>query len=87
MDGRSGTPPVADSVQKPNRSKAVVVNILLRSTDGGQTWQDISEGLPDNLRGDEFQGDGAWRDPQESSLYHRASAGCLAKLLRIATVA
>lgn len=25
-------------------------NIVLRSTDGGQTWQDISKGLPENLQ-------------------------------------
>src|SRR6478736_6755173 len=30
------------------------VNLVFRSTDGGQTWQDISEGLPDNLQRDVF---------------------------------
>ena len=25
-------------------------NILFQSTDGGQTWQDISQGLPENLQ-------------------------------------
>lgn len=27
-------------------------NIVFKSTDGGQTWQDISKGLPENLRRD-----------------------------------
>lgn len=54
--------PVADNDQKPNRNRAVVANIVLKSDDGGQTWQDISEGLPDILQADEFQGDGFERD-------------------------
>jgi len=29
-------------------------NIVFKSTDGGQTWQDISEGLPENLQRDGF---------------------------------
>jgi BNR/Asp-box repeat len=31
-------------------------NIVFKSTDGGQTWQDISKGLPENLRKDSIQG-------------------------------
>jgi photosystem II stability/assembly factor-like uncharacterized protein len=31
-------------------------NIVFKSTDGGQTWQDISEGLPENLRKDSIRG-------------------------------
>jgi len=30
--------------------------IVFRSTDGGQTWQDIGKGLPENLRGDSIRG-------------------------------
>jgi len=30
--------------------KSEPISIVLRSTDGGQTWQDISQGLPENLR-------------------------------------
>ena len=30
-----------------NRNKSVPVNIVFKSTDGGKTWQDISEGLPE----------------------------------------
>ena len=31
-------------------------NIVFKSTDGGQTWQDISKGLPENLREDSIRG-------------------------------
>jgi photosystem II stability/assembly factor-like uncharacterized protein len=31
-------------------------NIVFKSTDGGQTWQDISKGLPENLRKDSIRG-------------------------------
>ena len=42
-----------------------VANIVFKSTDGGQTWQDMSEGLPENLRGESFFAD-------EGGLYLRA---------------
>lgn len=31
-------------------------NVVFKSTDGGQTWQDISKGLPENLREDSIRG-------------------------------
>src|SRR5687767_14117147 len=31
-------------------------NIVFKSTDGGQTWQDISKGLPENLQRDSIRG-------------------------------
>jgi len=37
-------------------AKSGPVNIVFKSTDGGQTWQDISKGLPENLRDDSIQG-------------------------------
>jgi hypothetical protein len=40
--------PVQDSQLNKNRSGGA--NIVFKSTDGGQTWQDISEGLPQNLQ-------------------------------------
>jgi len=46
--------PVTDGQQKLNRNESGVVNIVFKSTDGGQTWQDISEGLPENLQEDGF---------------------------------
>lgn len=33
----------------PESADAVAANIIYRSTDGGQTWEDLSEGLPENL--------------------------------------
>ena len=39
--------PVMDSKLKQKNDKAGVANIVFKSTDGGQTWQDISEGLPE----------------------------------------
>jgi photosystem II stability/assembly factor-like uncharacterized protein len=35
-------------------SRTEIVNTVLKSTDGGQTWQDISEGLPGNVQGEAF---------------------------------
>lgn len=33
-----------------NNTKSGAFKIVLKSSDGGQTWQDISEGLPENLQ-------------------------------------
>ncbi len=38
-----------DSLQQQKRDKAGAGNIAFKSTDGGQTWQDISEGLSGKL--------------------------------------
>jgi photosystem II stability/assembly factor-like uncharacterized protein len=38
------------------RNKSGRVNTVFKSTDGGQTWQDISRGLPENLREDSIRG-------------------------------
>jgi len=54
-------------------TKSGPVNIVLRSTDGGQTWQDISKGLPEKL-----QREGVWRDglfANDRGLYLRAGNG------------
>jgi photosystem II stability/assembly factor-like uncharacterized protein len=40
---------VPDSQEKLKQGKAGAANIIFKSADGGQTWQDISEGLPENL--------------------------------------
>ena len=40
---------LTDSKQKQNRDRAGAANIIFKSADGGETWQDISEGLPENL--------------------------------------
>ena len=50
-----------------------IANIIFKSTDGGQTWQDISEGLPEKL-----QRAGVWRDglfANDQGLYLRAGNG------------
>lgn len=54
-------------------TKSEHVTIIFRSTDGGQTWQDISEGLPEKL-----QREGVWRDglfANDRGLYLRAGNG------------
>jgi photosystem II stability/assembly factor-like uncharacterized protein len=47
------TAQLADSLQNHYRGMATIV---FRSADGGQSWQDISEGLPQNLQEDSKQG-------------------------------
>ena len=39
--------PFTDSVQMQKSAKAVVANIVFKSKDGGQTWQDISNEMPE----------------------------------------
>jgi photosystem II stability/assembly factor-like uncharacterized protein len=50
--------PITDSEQKLIKNKSGAANIIFKSTDNGQTWQDISEGLPENLQEDGIQRDG-----------------------------
>lgn len=64
----SASSPVTDGGQKLNRNKPGVANIVFKSTDGGQTWQDISEGLPEDLHRNAFFAN-------ESGLYVRAGNG------------
>ena len=45
-----------DSQPDPKTEKAGTAKIVFKSTDGGQTWQDISKGLPENLREDGIRG-------------------------------
>ena len=42
----------------PKIQKAETAKIVFKSTDGGQTWQDISKGLPEDLRVDSIRGKG-----------------------------
>lgn len=54
-------------------AKSKLLNVVFRSTDGGQTWQNISEGLPENL-----QREGVWRNgllANDGGLYLRAGNG------------
>jgi photosystem II stability/assembly factor-like uncharacterized protein len=65
--------PLPDSQQKQKSDKAGATNIIFKSTDGGQTWQDISEGLPENLQEDDFERDGFFAN--DNGLYLRAGNG------------
>ncbi|RYU94253.1 WD40/YVTN/BNR-like repeat-containing protein [Emticicia agri] len=50
-----------------------IANIIFKSTDGGQTWQDISKGLPEKL-----QKEGVWSNgliANDGGLYLRAGDG------------
>ena len=54
-------------------TKSGLVTIVYRSTDGGQTWQDISKGLPEKL-----QREGVWSNglfANDNGLYLRAGNG------------
>lgn len=44
----------SQSIQKNN---AEASNLVFKSTNGGQTWQDISKGLPENMQGGGFFAD------------------------------
>jgi photosystem II stability/assembly factor-like uncharacterized protein len=63
--------PVIEQKQKCDKTEAA--NLIFKSTDGGQTWQDISEGLPENLQEDGFERDGLFAN--DSGLYLRAGNG------------
>lgn len=45
-----------EDAAKVIKNKSGLVNSVLKSTDGGQTWQDISKGLPENLQEDSIRG-------------------------------
>jgi photosystem II stability/assembly factor-like uncharacterized protein len=57
----------------PKTEKAGTAKIVLRSTDGGQTWQDISKGLPENLREDGIQGNSLFAN--DKGLFLRVGNG------------
>ncbi len=43
---------LSDSLQNQKTEKTGTTNIVFRSADGGQTWQDISDGLPEPAKND-----------------------------------
>lgn len=57
---------------KEGKSSAIA-NIIFKSADGGQTWQDISEGLPEKLRKEGVSRDGFFAN--DSGLYLRVGDG------------
>jgi hypothetical protein len=63
--------PIPDSQQKLNKNKPGVANIVFKSTDGGQSRQDISEGLPGaNLEGSLFVNDRGFYLRTGNYIYH-----------------
>jgi photosystem II stability/assembly factor-like uncharacterized protein len=62
-----------DSQPDPKRDKAGTAKIVFKSTDGGQTWQDISKGLPENLRKDGIRGDSIFAN--DKGLFLRVGNG------------
>ena len=69
--------PLPDSQQKLNKNKSGVANIVFKSTDGGQTWQDISKGLPEPVndhygvgRNDFFSDDNGLYLTAGNGIYH-----------------
>ncbi|QEM09055.1 WD40/YVTN/BNR-like repeat-containing protein [Mucilaginibacter rubeus] len=59
--------------KKTEGTKSGLLNIVFRSTDGGETWQNISEGLPENL-----QREGVWSHglfANDHGLYLRTGNG------------
>ena len=62
---------ITNSEQKPTTCKPAVSNIVFKSTDGGQSWQDISEGLPgDKLEGSLFVNDRGFYLRTGNYIYH-----------------
>ncbi|MEO8886207.1 MAG: exo-alpha-sialidase [Mucilaginibacter sp.] len=57
---------------KEGKSSAVT-NVIFKSVDGGQTWQDISKGLPKNLQREGVQADGLFAN--DRGLYLRSGNG------------
>ncbi len=61
-------------MQKQKSENAVAANIVFKSTDGGQTWQDISEGLPEPVK-DEYGNGRNVFFADDSGLYLTAGNG------------
>jgi photosystem II stability/assembly factor-like uncharacterized protein len=62
---------VAANQQKKERGKQAVASLVIKSTDGGLTWQNISEGLPvDRLEGSLFVDDRGFFLRTGNYLYH-----------------
>ena len=68
--------PITDSEQKSTTHKPGVANIVFKSADGGKTWQDISQGLPEHLQDDAAPRDGFFANEAgfflrvENGIYH-----------------
>jgi photosystem II stability/assembly factor-like uncharacterized protein len=63
--------PLPDGQHEQKREMAGSAKIVFKSTDGGQTWQDISEGLPgDKLEGSLFVNDRGFYLRTGKYIYH-----------------
>ncbi len=62
-----------DSHPDPNKERGETAKIVFKSSDGGQTWQDISKGLPENLRIDSIRGNSFFAN--EKGLFLRVGNG------------
>ena len=58
---------------KTNAAGSGATNIIFKSTDGGQTWQDISEGLPEIEQPDFFAGESDLYLHVKNVMYHSKS--------------
>ena len=65
--------PLLPDYKQQKRNKPGAVNIIFKSADGGQTWQDISEGLPEDLQEDGIPRDGFLAN--DNGIYLRAGNG------------
>jgi hypothetical protein len=65
--------PITDSQVKLKSDKSIAANIVFKSIDDGQTWQDISKGLPGNLREDGIQRNSFFAN--DKGLYLRVGNG------------
>jgi photosystem II stability/assembly factor-like uncharacterized protein len=75
-----GLPSTASCQQGTEKARPTAANIIFQSTDGGQTWQDVSAGLPVDFGvGRIFADGGEVFLASESGLYHSSSATLVPK--------
>lgn len=61
--------------QCSQKALPTAANVVFQSVDGGQTWQDVSNGLPDNIAVGRVYADGSEIYlASEGGLYHRSTA-------------
>lgn len=66
---------IPDKQQASKKSLPTTANVIFQSTDGGQTWKDVSEGLPERIAvGRVFAAGDEIYLASESGLYHRNAA-------------
>ena len=67
--------PVSGFLEMPEATSPVAANIVFQSADGGQTWQDLSAGLPAKLAvGRVYADENEVYLATEKGLYHRSTA-------------